>query len=295
MVMDFLRSLNTFQVYENGTDNNMQSDYRYKFALPFEYIENPKEKTIIFQQHWYHSITISIVYFIVIKIIQHAMKDRKPFELRLPLFYWNGGLALFSILALVRFSEDFFESMINRGFYKTICYSVHPNDVAAYWCLAFAWSKVIELGDTLFIVLRKRPLIFLHYYHHAAVLIYTVHSGAEHTAPGRIFIWMNYLAHSFMYSYYAIRAYGVRIPRWISMAVTTIQTMQMLAGVAVTFIVHRIKTVYNWPCQQSVSNLYLAFIIYFTFALLFIQFFYDTYLTKKKAAQNNKKETKKIQ
>lgn len=35
----------------------------------------------------------------------------------------------------------------------------------------------MELGDTLFIVLRKRPLIFLHYYHHVAVLIYTVHSG----------------------------------------------------------------------------------------------------------------------
>ena len=56
----------------------------------------------------------------------------------------------------------------------------------------------------MFIILRKKPLIFLHYYHHAAVLIYTVHSGkvlmtiicfrqitktflgAEHTAAGEL-------------------------------------------------------------------------------------------------------------
>ena len=33
-----------------------------------------------------------------------------------------------------------------------------------YWTFMFALSKVPELGDTLFIVLRKQPLIFLHWY-----------------------------------------------------------------------------------------------------------------------------------
>jgi elongation of very long chain fatty acids protein 6 len=33
-------------------------------------------------------------------------------------------------------------------------------------------SKVPETVDTLFIVLRRQELIFLHWYHHASVLIY---------------------------------------------------------------------------------------------------------------------------
>lgn len=36
--------------------------------------------------------------------------------------------------------------------------------------------QVVELGDTLFIVMRKRPLIFLHWYHHVTVLVFSWHS-----------------------------------------------------------------------------------------------------------------------
>lgn len=52
-------------------------------------------------------------------------------------------------------------------------YSYEYDKVAAFWGTLFSLSKVIELGDTAFIILRKQPLIFLHYYHHATVLIYT--------------------------------------------------------------------------------------------------------------------------
>ncbi|KAK6740867.1 hypothetical protein RB195_008988 [Necator americanus] len=208
------------------------------------------------------------------------MENRKPMSLKRTLFLWNAGLAIFSNLALLRFSEDFFQSLYNHGWYKSLCYTCHPNDVAAFWSFLFAISKIVELGDTMFIVLRKKPLIFLHYYHHAAVLIYTVHSGAGHAAPGRMYIEMNCFAHSVMYTYYAVVAYGIRPPRWISMCVTTIQTAQMLAGVLVTYVVYRIKTETTLPCQQSMVNLYLAFVIYVTFAILFLHFFYKAYIAK---------------
>jgi len=36
----------------------------------------------------------------------------------------------------------------------------------------FIISKVPETIDTLFIVLRRQQLIFLHWFHHASVLVY---------------------------------------------------------------------------------------------------------------------------
>lgn len=73
--------------------------------------------------------------------------------------------------------QDFLYNWASHGLAYSLCHSCNPDSVAAYWSLLFALSKIVELGDTLFIVLRKKPLIFLHYYHHAAVLVYTVHSG----------------------------------------------------------------------------------------------------------------------
>ncbi|XGW18467.1 hypothetical protein V3C99_002801 [Haemonchus contortus] len=277
--MDFIRELNEFKIYK-GNQTRYEDTYRYKYALPFEKVEDPVGWTIVFQQYWHHSFTISIIYFIIMKALQRFMENRKPFSLRTALVLWNGALAIFSIIGFIRFTEDFIQSLYKHGIYRSLCFSCHPNDVAAFWSFLFAISKIVELGDTLFIVLRKKPLIFLHYYHHAAVLIYTVHSGAEHAAPGRAFIAMNYFAHSVMYTYYTFTAYGRRLPKWVSMCVTTIQTAQMLAGVAVSYIVYRIKTESNLPCQQSMVNLYLAFIIYVTFAVLFLQFFYKAYIAK---------------
>jgi hypothetical protein len=38
------------------------------------------------------------------------------------------------------------------------------------WMSFFTVSKIFELWDTFFIVVRKRPLILLHWYHHVTVL-----------------------------------------------------------------------------------------------------------------------------
>lgn len=37
------------------------------------------------------------------------------------------------------------------------------NVATSLWGLLFAWSKILEFGDTAFIILRKQKLIFLHW------------------------------------------------------------------------------------------------------------------------------------
>ena len=49
----------------------------------------------------------------------------------------------------------------NRAY---IYFSFITNDrVSSFWASVFVLSKVPELGDTFFILLRKQPLIFLHW------------------------------------------------------------------------------------------------------------------------------------
>uniref|UniRef100_A0A914X6P4 Elongation of very long chain fatty acids protein n=1 Tax=Plectus sambesii TaxID=2011161 RepID=A0A914X6P4_9BILA len=105
--------------------------------------------------------------------------------------------------------------------------------------------------------------------------------GAGHVAAGRWFIWMNFLAHSFMYTYYTITASGRKLPKYVSMCVTTVQTTQMLVGVYISIMVYLIKKS-NHPCHQSFANLYLSFFLYATFAFLFIRFFVNAYIRKPK-------------
>ncbi|KAI6239065.1 Elongation of very long chain fatty acids protein [Aphelenchoides fujianensis] len=269
-----------FEVYRDNKTDTLHTDYVYKYSLPFERVHDKYGWTLLFQKYCIHSFAVAVIYYVIIRWIQHAMRNREPFSLQKPLFFWNASLGRLQcdrLRSIRRGSLDFLVTWSEFGLTHALCHSCNPDSVAAFWSLAFAISKFVELGDTLFIVLRKKPLIFLHYFHHAAVLVYTIHSA---------FITMNYFAHAFMYTYYAIKALEKRLPRYVSMTVTTIQTLQMFAGVAVSCYVAYIKLHTDIPCQQSKGNLVLAFIIYIAFAFLFCQFYYKAYLrprtTKKK-------------
>ncbi|CAI5448016.1 unnamed protein product [Caenorhabditis angaria] len=264
----------------------------YSMILPFEKSFNPRESTEFMQRNWQHSITASVIYVAVIFGGKKFMENRKPFALDTPLFLWNSALAIFSILGFVRMTPEWVWSWAapENSFKYSICTASFAQGVTGFWTEQFALSKVFELIDTVFIVLRKRPLIFLHWYHHVTVTIYTWHAYKDHTASGRWFIWMNYGVHAVMYSYYALRARGIRLPKPLAMVITILQIAQMVMGVLIGGFVYRLKSA-GEACQQTWENLFLCFGIYFSFFLLFCNFFYHAYVKK-----NNRyvKEKKKI-
>jgi len=61
---------------------------------------------------------------------------------------------------------------------------------------------VWELGDTIFVLLRGRKLIFLQYYHHWITLFYCTHSFGGTVlvnGSGAFFTTMNFCVHAMMY------------------------------------------------------------------------------------------------
>lgn len=166
---------------------------------------------------------------------------------------------------------------------------IEQDRVCGFWTWLFVLSKLPELGDTIFIVLRKQPLIFLHWYHHITVLIYSWFSYSEYTSSARWFMVMNYCVHSVMYSYYALRAMRFSPPRSIAMLITSMQLTQMIVGCAINLWAHDFLTSGGRSaCQISPINIKLSIAMYFSYFVLFARFFYKTYLS------NNARKGKKV-
>ncbi|GMR62838.1 hypothetical protein PMAYCL1PPCAC_33033, partial [Pristionchus mayeri] len=244
------------------------------------WVENEKRTHSFIWRNWHYTVWIAVIYAAGVHILQRAMLHRKAFDLRGPMILWNGALALFSLFGTIRMAEEFVYVISTRPLLDSISYTYDPGQPGAFWAVLFAVSKLFELGDTAFVILRKKQLIFLHWYHHAIVLVYVWHAAREVVAGGRYFILMNYAVHTLMYAYYAVSAAGFRLPRFISMGITTMQTVQMLVGVAISFIVLYYK-LQGRLMQQSFENLYFCFAIYVSFAFLFMNFFSKSYMGKK--------------
>ena len=93
------------------------------------------------------------------------MANRKPFKLRKTLLIWNLTLAAASIFGAFRSIDEFLYSYKNFGFHFTTCdgTAIQNSPAIGFWAWLFAVSKLVEFGDTVFIVLRKQQLIFLHW------------------------------------------------------------------------------------------------------------------------------------
>lgn len=264
-------------------------------------------------EHMYMPFLFSFLYVLVIFGIQSIMKDRKPFNLRYPLAAWSLALATFSILGSLRTVPSVLRILYYKGADHLICGDTRfdwvDGDPAGWWTMIFILSKVPELGDTLFIVLRKRTLITLHWYHHITVMTFCWHSWATFCLNGLVYSSMNLTVHAFMYFFYTLTALGYRPTKYAQM-ITVIQILQMLVGTAVTTYVNIHEYFvqpkqFEWAigpvpwhadpgfatsplCAVHPTNAIAGLIMYTSYLWLFCVFFYQAYLVPK-AAKNKAK------
>ncbi|XP_063220456.1 very long chain fatty acid elongase 6 [Bacillus rossius redtenbacheri] len=261
--------------------NTLPSNYSYVFN--FEEQFNHKETREWMIKYWTTGFLFCGFYVLFIFGMQYYMKNRPRFQLRRILVLWNVMLAAFSLMGANRTAPEFFHVLKNNGFYYSVCVPSFIEDdcVSGFWTWMFVLSKLPELGDTVFIVLRKQPLIFLHWYHHVTVLLYSWFSYTEYTASARWFIVMNYCVHSIMYTYYALRAMGYMLPRPFAMLITACQLTQMVVGCIVNVWAYKYLSG-GQDCHISYTNIKLSIAMYFSYFILFVRFFYQTYFVMKK-------------
>ncbi|XP_021962740.1 elongation of very long chain fatty acids protein 6 [Folsomia candida] len=281
--------------YFENPNSPLRGD-EYKWFVEVSPVNDPSYLTVYTWEHfeltrwrlwmgrnWAWSLYASAIYVLAIFSVQRLMKNRQPFQLRGALTCWNLMLAAFSIMGFLRTAPELFHVLKNEsGFYKSICVREEHNAATAFWGWLMALSKMVELGDTAFIVLRKQPLIFLHWYHHITVLAYTWYTYEAYEPPLRYFMTMNMFVHALMYSYYALKSLKVQIPRNWAMMITFLQISQMVVGVTINIYSLYVKAM-NVPCTLGWENMNIALTMYASYFVLFANFFHRSYMKAKLA------------
>lgn len=214
-------------------------------------------------------------------------------KLRGALRAWNLMLSIFSIIGFLRTAPHLLYYTWQKGFYASICAPAEPaygHGAVGLWTMLFIFSKIPELGDTVFIVLRKTKLIFLHWYHHVTVLLYCWHSYATRSSAGLYFVAMNYGVHSLMYYYYYLTASGKKGISWAGI-VTLLQISQMFVGVSICFAIYYYQNFAGLSCDITPNNVLAGWIMYASYFALFIAFALEKYIwpAEAKPAPSTKK------
>ena len=188
-----------------------------------------------------------------------------PPSLNRALFLWNCALSCYSMISLYYLSPVLW-SVINNGYKYTVCAAEYRFEPWGRWLLVFLLSKVVEFGDTVFMILRGKTVPFLHWYHHLATLGLTYIQCLRLARGMELAAMFNLSVHSWMYLYYAMSSF--RKGSTGNKALTGLQIAQMFHGIYICVY----KTVY---CGESADV--PALTVYAVYAWLFAAFYTQRY------------------
>jgi len=220
----------------------------------------------------------SILYIPLVFLGLRFMRDREPFSLRWPLLIWN---AVLSTLSGIGFYHTFFmmrdSLMAVNSLQDQICNHQCFTHRGALYVWLFNATKIIEWTDTLFLILKKRPVIFLHWFHHITTMLYCWHAtlySYKADCSGAWFASMNMFVHWIMYGYYGLRTlYSIQkkrftlFPPWI---ITILQITQMVWGSALVVLTSKCEVAArdNWHGLLFCGGMYSVYMILFVKILI---------------------------
>ncbi|KAI0348065.1 GNS1/SUR4 membrane protein [Trametopsis cervina] len=234
-------------------------------------------------------------YLVIIFSTQAFMKSRPAYKLQIPFQIHNVFLSSGSLLLLALIVEEVAPEVWKHGLFWGMCNAGMWKSRLEFYYMVNYGFKYLELLDTLFLTLKKKPLAFLHVFHHSAtaLLCYTQLNGQ--TSIQWIPITINLGVHVLMYYYYYATAGGAKI--WWKKYLTTIQIAQFVIDlISCYFGTYNYFAATYWPhlphlgsCAGTETAAIFGCLLLSSYLLLFIDFYIQTYKKPKgKGVANGK-------
>eukprot|EP00128_Syssomonas_multiformis_P018731 Colp12_sorted_trinity150504_noHs@31374 len=227
-------------------------------------------------EYWLTSVPamvgMGLLYIVYINAFQAFMKNRQPLKLK--------GLSVF---------HNFFMSAASAymmwGMLKTVlgnwsqqnwnmdCMFCDPQNSLSqggdFYFHLFYLSKFYEYIDTGFLIVRKKPVIFLHSFHHFITPSIVWSAWLFPVASNWIGPITNAFVHVVMYAYYGLAEFG--LSRSLGKYVTWIQLTQFMGNLFLfVFVGLRI-----FECKGNPAAWCWIYVQYIGFLILFFRFYFN--------------------
>ncbi|TPX47228.1 very-long-chain 3-oxoacyl-CoA synthase [Synchytrium endobioticum] len=215
-------------------------------------------------------------YFATIISLKMYMQRREACRLNTATAIHNAALCIGSLFMFILTVIDTFDRASKMGL-SEIFFTTRPETVKGrlMWTMYMYYiSKYQELLDTVILVLKKKPVIFLHWYHHA-IIIFMVWTWLEFKILYSVLGMMaNALVHVFMYYYYFVSSMGKTV--WFKRYLTSGQIIQFI----MSFLLSIPYVYYHYTLGRDTVS-WIPFLFSMSvngsFLLLFIQFYRRSY------------------
>ncbi|KAJ2374275.1 Fatty acyl-CoA elongase/Polyunsaturated fatty acid specific elongation enzyme, partial [Coemansia sp. RSA 2603] len=158
--------------------------------------------------------------------IQFLMQSHKGFKLKKPTQIYNLFLTVVSFALLVLFIEEVTPIILENGLFYSVCDKrAWTQRIEVLFYLNYL-TKWLEFTDTVFLALKKKPLQFLHVYHHTMTMILCFTQLNGLTPLSWLVIVLNLFVHVIMYFYYFLASCNIH--PWWKKYVTVIQIIQFI-------------------------------------------------------------------
>ncbi|KAI8058023.1 fatty acid elongase [Syncephalis plumigaleata] len=245
---------------------------------------------------WTEVILVGVGYLAVIFGIQAMMRNREPISFPLLSRLHNLALSVGSAVLLALILEQAVPMVLTKGFGWAICeQDAWTSRLELLYYINYLF-KYYELLDTLLLAFKKKPLEFLHYFHHSQTMLLCYVQLIYGVTVSWFPIAINLGVHVVMYYYFYLASRGIRV--WWKKYITTMQITQFVVDLMVVY-----TCMYNYYVSRhfsflphtrrcdgfaSVGGLTAASLLTIYLGL-FVQMYRDTYIRG-----TRKRETTKV-